>query len=92
MRRNKKLAEEILEIILAGDDGGDGLVRCKIHRVFEERYPNHEPGRYDHVEYHLRLLESGGFVKLTEDYSDSDHDSFEMTWAGHDFLEIGLAN
>lgn len=93
MQRNSELAKEILEIIIAEDNGGGGLYRDEIHGVFAERYPDHEAGRFDHIEYHLLLLVSGGFVTFTaDDEGDRDQDNFEMTWAGHDFVQFGLAN
>ncbi|ATB63291.1 hypothetical protein [Pseudomonas mosselii] len=91
MERNTKLAKEILDIIIAEDNGGGGLYRDEIHGVFEERYRSH-PSHYDHVEYHLHLLETGGLVRLTRDDSDREKDNFDMTWAGHDFVQFGPAN
>lgn len=88
MQRNIKLAKEILDIIISETNGGGGLYRDEIHAVFVERYPDYERGRDDHVEYHLHLLETGGFVKVTEDpEGDRDKDNFELTWAGHDYVE-----
>lgn len=85
MFRNKVLAKEILQLIAAEDNGGGGLHREEIHGVYAERYPNHEAGRVDALNYHLLLLETAGFVKVTR--ADHDEDNFEMTWAGHDFID-----
>lgn len=85
MFRNKVLAKEILELIAAEDNAGGGLYREEVCGVFAERYPDHEPGRVGALNYHLHLLETAGFVKVTR--SDHDEDNFEMTWAGHDFID-----
>ena len=85
MFRNKVLAKEILQLIAAEDNGGGGLHREEIHGVYDERYPNNEAGRVDALNYHLLLLETAGFVKVTR--TDHDEDNFEMTWAGHDFID-----
>lgn len=87
MFRNKLLAKEILELIVSEDGGGGGLYREEIEGVFAEKYPDHEPGRADAVTYHLHILETANLVKLTKDSEDRNQDNFEMTWAGHDFLE-----
>lgn len=92
MQRNSNLAKEILEIIIAEDSAGGGLYREEIHGVFAERHGDHGSGRDEYVEYHLLILESGGFVKRTKDNGDRNQDNFELTWAGHDFVEFGLAN
>ncbi|QXI49148.1 DUF2513 domain-containing protein [Pseudomonas anuradhapurensis] len=93
MQRNSELAKEILESIIIEDHGGGGLYREEIHAVFEERYPDREPGRFDRLEYHLSLLVSGGFLTFTpDDKGNRKNDNFEMTWAGHDFVQFGLAN
>jgi len=87
MLRNKSIAKEILEIVAVEDGGGGGLYREEIHAVYAERYPNHEPGRVDALDYHLHLLETAGFVKLEKNDQGREHDNFEMTWDGHDFIE-----
>lgn len=85
MQRNKALAKEILEIVSTEDNSGGGLYRSEILGVFTERYADQGDGLEDAVRYHLHLLETAGFVKITR--TNHDDDNFEMTWAGHDFIE-----
>jgi hypothetical protein len=87
MQRNDALAKELLEIIVSEDNSGGGLYRSEIHAIFLERYPNAAAGHEDAINYHLHLLETGGFLKASYDEEvDMDLDNFEVTWAGHDFL------
>ena len=85
MQRNKALAKEILEIVSTEDNSGGGLYRSEILGVLTERHAQQVHGLESAVSYHLNLLETAGFVKITR--SDHDNDNFEMTWAGHDFIE-----
>ena len=85
MKRNNELAKEILEIVSSEDNSGGGLYRSEILGVFTERYSSQEDGLEPAVSYHLHLLETAGFLKITR--TDHDDDNFEMTWAGHDFME-----
>ncbi|UVL65054.1 DUF2513 domain-containing protein [Pseudomonas sp. B21-031] len=88
MIRNARLAKELLRIIVDEDNGGGGLYRSEIQAVFAEKYPGVEPGREEAVNYHLHILETGGFVKVTPDLDeDFELANFEMTWAGHDLLD-----
>ena len=85
MQRNIALAKEILEVVSTEDNSGGGLYRSEILGVFTERYAHQGYGLEPAVSYHLNLLETAGFVKVTR--TDHDDDNFEMTWAGHDFIE-----
>ncbi|MBA6092840.1 hypothetical protein H4C81_28930 [Pseudomonas monteilii] len=85
MQRNKELALELLATIVSEDHGGGGLYREEIQAVLDEKYPDHEEGRRDAVDYHLHLLETAGFLKFTQ--NGKDDDNYEVTWAGHDYLE-----
>ncbi|HGY9636466.1 TPA: hypothetical protein ACOJPK_001905 [Pseudomonas putida] len=88
MIRNVKLALELLKILVEEDNGGGGLYRSEIQAVFAEKYPGVEAGREGAVNYHLHILETGGFVKVTPDLEDDfELANFEMTWAGHDLLD-----
>lgn len=85
MQRNLKLALELLDLIVSENEGGAGVYPRQVQSAFAKRYPDHEPGRYDVVEYHLHLLETAGFIVRIED--DQDEPSLKLTWAGHDYLE-----
>lgn len=85
MKRNNALAKEILEVISTEDNGGGGLYRSEILGVFAEKYDHQGSGLEPALSYHLHLLETASFVKVTR--VDHDDDNFEMTWAGHDFIE-----
>ncbi|MFJ2981210.1 MULTISPECIES: hypothetical protein [unclassified Pseudomonas] len=84
MQRNTKLALELLEILVVEDHTGVGLYREEIQAVFAEKYPDHEAGRREAVDYHLHLLETAGYIVLVP--AEHDEPSFKPTWAGHDYL------
>lgn len=86
MQRNKVLAKEILELIVRGDVGGGGLYGREILNIFADKYQHQLPAGLEvAVSYHLQLLASAGFLKSAK--SEHDEENFEMTWAGHDFIE-----
>lgn len=86
MVRNESLSKEILRLIVREDNAGGGLYGSEILGVFAETYPHQLPaGLNEAVSYHLQLLAGAGFLKATK--SDHDEENFEMTWAGHDFIE-----
>lgn len=87
MKRDKQLAKEILEIIAAEDNSGEGLDRCGIQAVFVERYRSVGAAYEAELNYHLHLLQTGGFLKVTQDQDDFELDNFELTWSGHDLIE-----
>ncbi|WP_339546308.1 DUF2513 domain-containing protein [Pseudomonas sp. RA_35y_Pfl2_P32] len=88
MLRNKGWAVELINII-AEEPTGAGMNRAEIRLMFCASDSGSGLGSeyaWDTVDYHLHLLETAGFVKLTKD-EERAYDYFEMTWAGHDYLE-----
>lgn len=87
MKRDVSMAKEILEIIATEDESGEGLDRCGIRAYFIEKYPSVGAAYEAELNYHLHLLQTGGFLKFSSDEDDFELDMFELTWSGHDLLE-----
>ncbi len=90
MLRNKAIALELLSILFE-EPTGSGMNRAELRSEFgasELGAGLNTEDQWSLVDYHLHLLETAGFVKLTEDdESERGYDYFEMTWSGHDYLD-----
>lgn len=92
MRRNKDIALQLLNI-LAEEPGGFAIQRYELRQEFVNSALSSGLGISNLrrvADYHLHILETAGFVKLTKDEEIkgcSQSDYFQMTWAGHDYLE-----
>ena len=92
MRRIKDWAAQLLVFIEENDAEGVGLTRQELRRFFTEYQVSlgeSASNLWDVVDYHLSLLESGGFVtcKIYDEYEhDREADDFMLTWAGHDLI------
>lgn len=90
MERNTTWAVSLLGYIVNNDHEGIGLYRSELRLLFE-RDPTVEVENGQSsvaLDYHLRLLESAGFVtKETDIDGKNDFDNFELTWAGHHHFE-----
>ena len=91
MERSEEFAVSLLGYIERNDHDGVGLYRSELRKLFED-----DPGSKDVSEdqkwvvadYHLRLLESAGFVTRDPDSEGkNDLDNYELTWAGHEYFE-----
>lgn len=90
MRRNKLWANQLLDIVVDNDQGGGGLFREEIRRLFAgsdsgQGFTSEE--LWEAVDYHLHLLVTAGFLTFTgDDENNWDLDNFQMTWAGHEYI------
>ncbi|HEN8726655.1 hypothetical protein [Pseudomonas alloputida] len=91
MLRSEAWARQILRVVMAEDEFGSGVVRSKIRSGFKDvlNASGSDLGK-DHdniVDYHLHLLETTGYVKITPSSVNGAYDKIQLTWAGHDYLE-----
>lgn len=89
MKRNKDWALSLLSFLEDVPDGG-GLVRHELKALFGQNdlFPLVSTEEiWDAFDYHLHLLVSAGFVLITKSDEGTAHDDFDLTWAGHDYLE-----
>lgn len=92
MRRNKEWAVQLLVFIEENDAEGVGLTRRELRGFFaeyQESRGENASNLWDVVDYHLSLLESGGFITriiYDEEEHDREADDFMLTWAGHDLI------
>lgn len=89
MKRNTELAVNLLLFLEQAEDA-EGLVRHELKKVLDESLkesPMTEEQRWDALDYHLRLLQTAGFVTMTPSTDGVAHDDFDLTWAGHDYLD-----
>lgn len=89
MKRNKALALVLLLSLEEVADGGS-LTRHELKVLlgqteFSASMSSEE--LWDALDYHLRILVTAGFVIETESSEGMAHDDFDLTWAGHDFLD-----
>lgn len=91
MERNTGLAVRLLGYIQSNDHEGIGLYRSELRQYFENDPASKEFAEDQSwmvVDYHLRLLESAGFVTKESDIDGkNDLDNFELTWAGHEYFD-----
>lgn len=76
-------AKKILKFIVEEDNSGNGLEREKILSYLKVSYSDNRYWKEEYCDYHLLMLESGGFVTLSKDNGDRNKDNFKITWAGH---------
>ncbi|WKL53342.1 DUF2513 domain-containing protein [Pseudomonas kielensis] len=82
----------LLGYIQNQDHEGIGLYRSEIRQLFENDPEVSDDAKEESwvvADYHLHLLETAGFVVQTpsQEQGDRDHDNFELTWEGHNFLD-----
>lgn len=91
MERNTGWATSLLEYIEQRDHEGIGLYRDELRHLFEDDQGTHGVETNELwvvVDYHLRLLETAGFItKEADEDGKIGLDNFELTWAGHEYLE-----
>lgn len=90
MKRNKDWALGLLRFLEEAPDG-DGLSRHELKVLFDQSdlCPSmSSEDIWDAFDYHLHLLTTAGFVLATKSDKGMAHDDFDLTWAGHDYLEI----
>ncbi|MBS3183737.1 hypothetical protein JIQ88_01410 [Pseudomonas sp. PCH44] len=91
MKRKIEFAVHLLGFIERNDHEGIGLYREELRQLFENDPISGEVAEdqtWVVVDYHLRLLETAGFVTREADIDGKiGEDNFELTWAGHEFFE-----
>lgn len=90
MLRDKILAKKLIELLIADDDYGNGINKARIRNLFVENLVaagESVPTFSDNiVDYHIHLLETAGYVKVTTAPSNRGYDKIEATWSGHDYV------
>ena len=89
MKRNTELAVSLL-LFLERVEDAEGLARHELKTLLEQsEHASSMPSEqlWDTLDYHLRILESAGFVVETASSEGTAHDDFELTWSGHDYLD-----
>ncbi|MFJ4056556.1 hypothetical protein ACIPZC_24340 [Pseudomonas sp. NPDC089743] len=92
MHRDKGIALRLIDILVE-EPTGAGMHRAELRQEFSETDLGaglNTEDLWNLVDYHLRLLETAGFVKMTKDEDaaiNTEFDYFEMTWAGHNYQE-----
>lgn len=89
MKRNTELAATLL-LFLEQVEDDEGLARHELkERLGQSKHASSMSSEqlWDTLDYHLRLLQSAGFVTITPSSQGFAHDDFELTWDGHDYLE-----
>ena len=89
MKRNKDWALSLL-VFLERIPDGCGLTRQELKEMFDKSDVSSSMSTeeaWDACEYHIHLLTTAGFVLKTKSDDGIAHDDFELTWAGHDYLE-----
>lgn len=91
MERNKRFAVHLLGYIERNDHEGIGLYRSELRYLFESDSISGEVPEdqaWVVVDYHLRLLETAGLLTREAEIDGKiGEDNFELTWAGHEFLD-----
>lgn len=91
MKRNTEIAVHLLGYIELHDHEGIGLYRSELREYFENDSISGEVPEdqaWVVVDYHLRLLETAGFVTRDPDIEGKiGLDNIELTWAGHEYFE-----
>ncbi|MFV3379631.1 hypothetical protein [Pseudomonas sp. NY15354] len=89
MRRNEKWARQIIETIIAKDEFGVGLYRSDIRSQFSSYVSRSGQSIHGPVEnvvdYHIHLLATAGYVKVSPSSENRKYDKVEMTWSGHTY-------
>lgn len=89
MKRNKTLALVLLLSLEDVADGG-GLTRHELKGLLGQTNLADSMSTeelWDTLDYHLKILVTAGFVTETESADGMAHDDFDLTWAGHDYLD-----
>lgn len=94
MKRNTELAVSLL-LFLEQVEDAEGLVRHELKALLEKS--EHASSMtseqlWDALDYHLRILQSAGYVTVSQSNEGVAHDDFELTWAGHDYLDENRPN
>jgi len=90
MQRDESVAMTILKTILFLDADGEGYYRKDFYSAVREllEMTIGESELVNMVDYHLHLLETGGFVLCDREMEvGQGFDTFQLTWRGHDYLE-----
>ncbi|MFJ2480703.1 hypothetical protein ACIOWE_10535 [Pseudomonas sp. NPDC087598] len=84
------MAKKLIELLIADDDYGNGINKARIRNLFVENLGatgEIVPTFSDNiVDYHIHLLETAGYVKVTTVPSNRGYDKIEVTWSGHDYV------
>ncbi|WP_313650651.1 DUF2513 domain-containing protein [Pseudomonas soli] len=90
MKRNTEFAVSLL-LLLEQVEDAEGLARHQLKElVGQSKHASSLASEelWDALDYHLRLLESAGFVTITPSPEGMAHDDVELTWDGHDYLDV----
>lgn len=90
MLREKQVAKKLIELLIANDEFGSGIDKVKIRTLFVkniEAAGRNVPLFSDNiVDYHIHLLETAGYVKVTINPNNRGFDRIYATWSGHDYV------
>lgn len=89
MKRDTELAVSLL-LFLEQAEYAEGLVRHELKTLLgQSKHASSMSSEqlWDTLDYHLRILASADFVVVTPSGEGVAHDDFELTWAGHDYLD-----
>ncbi|MCU7240394.1 DUF2513 domain-containing protein [Pseudomonas peradeniyensis] len=90
MKRNTNLAVTLL-LLLEQVEDAEGLARHQLKESLgQSKHASSMTSEelWDVLDYHLRLLQSAGFVTITQSFEGVAHDDVELTWSGHDYLDV----
>jgi hypothetical protein len=74
MKRDMQLILRILEVVEANPSNADDIVAVEGYQL-------------GHVQAHVRMLDNGGFL-VTQRDSERGLLVHELTWRGHDYLDM----
>lgn len=89
MKRNEELAVSLL-LFLESVDDGSGLARHELKDLLDQSDHASDWSAeqlWNALDYHLRILVTAGFLTETPAAEGMAHDDFDLTWAGHEYLD-----